>query len=291
MFDYYSCFYVVHTYNSLHISGGIYMKNTDDYIKEGYREYRKWGSWNTVELILILILLFVCGFILYNYMQEHNKTIEAEKKIETMEKEIGAETTVKGVPVDSDTEIDITSIINQYFTRVREGSGWIELDNYCASGSTVYKTESGYRIRSKESYDTDDCLSRGIKEFATFIKLNRITNITEDEGIYYAYCNITTVDVTRLPEFYSSYGQELIYWINGSSLSYGEMTKFVIKNLKSYSPPTIEKDIVIQLNCNNGEYKIVSDAEILGLAQDPYITCISTLIDVLGRYQSSEYYK
>ena len=157
------------------------MKNTDDYIKEGYREYRKWGSWNTAELILILILLFVCGFILYNYMQEHNKTIEAEKKIETMEKEIGAETTVKGVPVDSDTEIDITSIINQYFTRGREGSGWIELDNYCASGSTVYKTESGYRIRSKESYDTDDCLSRGIKEFATFIKLNRITNITEDE--------------------------------------------------------------------------------------------------------------
>ncbi len=248
---------------------------------------RKHGVLGYIILgVLTLICLVFALSTLSLYISKSNIEEKYEKEVKVQEEDL-----VVGTQVGSKEEIAITETVNLYFNRLHAGSEWVYLDDYCIDGSQCYKIESSYRKRSKASYDSDDCMSRGIKQFATFTNLNRITNITEDNDTYYVYCNVTCIDVSRLEEFYSSCQQDLSYWVTGTTLSYGEITKFIINNMKSYSPPTIETDYVLQVKKVDDEYLIVSDSEMLSLVQDAYITSMSTLIDVLGRTQSTNYFK
>lgn len=221
-------------------------------------------------LLIIGVSVYLCLFIIDKRSTEDTISQE-EVFVETNETNVGTK-----------IEVSVSAVVNSYFNVFEQGLVLSTLNRYCVNESSVAYTEEAYRSKVKYSFDTNDCVSRGIQHFCKFISLESIDSVVLDENVYYVTCKIKSTYIDGLNYWYKTYLQDLTYYVQCNSLSYGSLSKFMVKYMKNYAPPRETNTYIIEVVYTDGAYLIKSDNFVLGLSLDPYIKGLSALIDMIG---------
>lgn len=191
-------------------------------------------------------------------------------------------TRVDGNAVSSAVEVSINKLVSNYFGVLSGNLDLSELNGYCLDGSSVYSLEEKYRQESKYSYDSNDCYSRAIKAFSSYISLSRVTSVVEKDGVFFVYVDVTIPDVNELSEYYNKGSADMSFYFKSNAITSINISKYMLKTLSNKDLPVRTTELQFEVIDVDDVLVIRSDSALQSYCTEPYINSISSIVDILG---------
>lgn len=190
---------------------------------------------------------------------------------------------VDGTPVSAEDMVDVAGTINSYLSFFWNKSDYSGLDIYCVGKSTFaqkyYETTDGVST----IYDTNDCYARGLREFASYYKVQRINQVLQKGDTYYVYATVQYSTIYDVSEFVNMHMQTfMLKFQGGGNVSEAPVAKFLLEVIAENYVPLSNNDVCIQMKKVNGEFVFVDDSFLLQIASDDYQVAVNQLVKSLG---------
>lgn len=278
----------------LDISLGNNLEYFNDVIDDNFQKRLLKDNIKTIIFIFIFCLLFiVSGVYLYNSTVGRYILTDGDASDLSVDSIYKLERISDAKSVTNSNELDeITNTLDSYFNILKNKSSYDILNSFCLSGSNFASTEDLYLSRMKYSLDLNDCNARALRCFGSYYSLEKINEVLFKNDTYYVYASVNYPDNTLLTEYFYEYSSNLQKFFITYEISESNILRWLLSNQDTYSFPTSEHEICIEM-CKNSydDFILIDDSFITSQCMSAYNYSVSQVIRLLGAGKAINQYE
>lgn len=195
----------------------------------------------------------------------------------------GAAQRVDGADASPEELIEVSNALSGYLACVQAKSDYGVLDLYCDGKSKFAQKYYECTDGVKTIYDTNDCFARGLREFASYYRVQRINQVLKKGDAYYCYATVQYASIYDVSEFVNMHNQAFtMKFQGGTNISEAPVAKFLLEVISENPVPLSTNEVCIQMKQVGDEFVLVDDAFMLSMASDDYTVAVNQLLKLLG---------
>lgn len=211
-----------------------------------------------------------------------NEEYAAVSDIQSMQSGMSVTQYVEGAVASSDELVEVSNILTSYFGCLRDARDYHGLDNYCSARSAFSNRYYGLVSSSTSIYDTSDCFARGLREFSSHYKFQRLNSVIKSDDLYYCYATIEYSTIYDVIEFVNSNSQSFVQkFQGGKNITESQVAKFLLEVMAEKKIPTSVNEVCLPFSKIDGVMLMTSDNDILLSASEAYNVALNQLLKLL----------
>lgn len=230
----------------------------------------------SVMAVMVMVALKVTNFFDDSEWRELNK-------IQSVQGGVGVTTVVDGgVEASAEELIGVSNALGRYVSCLQARNDYYDLDNLCAGKSEFAKKYYDSVNSVITIYDVNDCYARGLREFASYYKVQRINRVVKKDNVYYCYVSVEYPTIYDVSEFINMNNQSFVLKFQGGyNISDATVAKFLLEVIAENPVPRSNSDVCIQMKEVDGQFVLVDDSFMLAIASDDYSIAVNQLLKSL----------
>lgn len=195
---------------------------------------------------------------------------------------------VDGEEVGGEKLISINQVLASYFNTLQLKTDYASLNHVCYNDSIFYTNYDDALNKMESSMDVYDCKVRALSEFGSYMKLNKIQKIVENEGTYYVYAEVTIPSKDDVYDYIHTYSYNLTKFFTNNEVNQQNIAKFLLDTMETNSMPTSTNVICIEVVEDDKSFSILDDSEIYSICDTAYSYSVTQISRILGNNMSDE---
>lgn len=190
---------------------------------------------------------------------------------------------VEGTEVSSSDLVEISTLLNRYFSIVKSEYDYGGLNELCDSGSSsfasTYYTATG---KVKILFDENDCYARTLRKFGSFCTVGKIKKVIERDGIYYCYVDFSFPSIPDIQEYINLYSFNMTKFFKTHEINEQNVVKFILDTAEANPMVCHTEEYCIKLRKRGDTFVLASDAFLTDLCTSAYSSAVSQCTTLLG---------
>ena len=190
---------------------------------------------------------------------------------------------VDGTEASAEELIEVSNSLAGYVSYLQAKGDYNGMDAYVDGGSSFADKYYDCTNSVQTIYDVNDCFARGLREFASYYKVQRINRVIKKGDIYYCYATVQYSSIYDVSEFVNMHNQSFtMKFQGGTNISEAPVAKFLLEVVAENPVPLSLNEVCIQMKQVNGNFVLTDDDFILTMASDDYTVAVNQLLKLLG---------
>ena len=232
-----------------------------------------------VYAVIFIGVLSVSGFIAYQLAQPSKDYLSVLALESQMEKQQIIEY-VEGNEISDAELIDISKICTTYFNILNAQKGYDLMDSLCLESSSFNKECSTNVAKMRYSYDMYDCYVRLIKYYGSYCTLNKIQKVTEKNGVYYCYLDVTAPSKEDISSYIKLYSYK---HFTATEFNQANLVRYMYSMAGVSKIPCSHQIICLTFRQNGiGNILLYDDTSITNLCVDAYTETLEDISVLMG---------
>lgn len=195
---------------------------------------------------------------------------------------VGVNTVEGGVEATPEELIGVSNALGSYVSYLQAKGDYFALDDACVNSSEFAKKYYECTDSVLTIYDVHDCYARGLREFASQYKIQRINRVIKKGDVYYCYVSAEYPTIYDVSEFVQMHNQSFVLKFQGGyNINEASVAKFLLEVIAENNVPRSVSDMCIQMKDTEQGFKLVDDSFILGVAEDDYNVAVNQVLKSL----------
>ena len=191
-------------------------------------------------------------------------------------------TYVSGADAEDSELIEISKLLNSYFSVYKNQSDYDQLNQFCSDN--VSQTDLLYSDTLGEMVgilDNNDCFARSIKVVNSEFRVNRINKVVCKDSMYYCYVSMVSPSVYSMPDYIFMHEYNLVKYFNTHTFNKDEVSRFFLDTIMEDGIPCEEKEYCVVCEKQDGVFKIQDDSEFADLSKVIYSSSIKQITQIM----------